>query len=103
VRVFVADERAGVADVEIAVMERHPERRGQGAGPSVGKRRRRRAGRRVGAKDWTVDFGIRNSRWSGCRRRWWRSTAAGSGTARGAGATTSWWGHLALRVDAARL
>ena len=55
VRVLVADDRAGVADVEIAVVERHPERRGQRAWTPVGKRRRLHTGRRLGAKDRTVD------------------------------------------------
>ena len=91
VRVLEAHERAGVADVEISVVERHAERRGERAGPAVVERRRRRARRRGRAEDRAVDRGVDSRRGAGALAR--RQAPAGAPAPPPRRAATSPWAY----------
>ena len=73
--VLEAHERRGVADVEIAVVERQTERRGHRARPRLLNARRRRARRRAAPEDRAVDRRVHrrrrgSGRSGGGRWRW---------------------------------
>src|SRR4029079_11724711 len=99
VRVLEADQRAGVADVQIAVVECEAERRCHLAGALLHEFRRRGARRRARAKQRSVDGRVHG--WcSGCKRRRRRAppTTSATTTATGRTARPS-RRRLALGVD----
>src|SRR5262245_58821719 len=101
--VFIADDRSGVADVQIAFIESETKRLRQSSRARLNKRGGRGARRCRGAQERSVNFGIYGAACSGKSR-----SGAARGTTRPTGARWSagtWTGSTArrARIDAAFL